>query len=131
MADIHDLARAQFGEAKPTQRFHVNEDISSAISACKEAKAAHPVEPLDHGSFPLALSPDLHMRALGQLRGMNSRALIHAQNAESLQAPGATEDFAVNAGPLVSNLVAAGTKTGHVKEDIRETIVGYDKAVTL
>jgi hypothetical protein len=123
------LTRAQLGEAKTAQRLHVHEDIRSAISACQEAEAPHPVKPLNHGALPLALWPDLHVGALRQLRGVDRCALIHAQNAECLQAPGTAKHFAVDACAFIGHLVAASAQASYMKKDVSQTVVRHDESV--
>ena len=89
------------------------------------------IEPLYPGLLPVALRRDLDVGALRQLGGVDRRALIHAENAESLQAPRPLEHLAVHARPFIGRLVAARSQAGDVQQHVGEPIVGHDEPVTL
>src|SRR5690606_1730534 len=114
-ADLHDLPRPELGEAEPAQRLHVDEDVRGALSTCQEAEPADAVEPLHHRPLPVAFRLYHDMGALRELRGMDGRALIHAEDSERLQAFRTAEHLAVNPRPLVRRLIAAGPQAGDVQ----------------
>src|SRR5262245_25498889 len=98
-ADLDDLIGTQFGEPEPAQRLHMDEDIRSAFATRQKSKSTDPIEPLDPGPFPIAFRRDLHVRALRQLRWVDRCALVHAEHAKGLEAPGPFENLTVTLAP--------------------------------
>src|SRR5689334_8552736 len=125
------LIRSELRKSETPKRFHVHENIRCPFTPSQEAKAANPVEPFDAGPFPVALGRHLHVGPLRQLRGMDRRAFVHAENAEGLQASWALEHLTVYSGALVGGLVTACPEAGDVQQDIGEPIVGHDEAIPL
>ena len=128
---LYDLPRPKLGETEPAQRLHVHEDIRRTFAARQETEAAHPVEPLHHGPLPVALRLHHDMGPLGELRGMDRRALVHAENAEGLQPFRTAQHLANDPGPLVRRLIAASPQTGDVQQHVRMAIVRNDESVPL
>ena len=118
IAHQNDLAGPELGHAEAPERLHVHKDIRRTFAARQKAEAAYPVEPLDHGSFPVALGLYHDVRALGKLRWMDRGAFIHAEDLERLHTFRAFQHLAVDARPLVGGLEAASAQTGHVEQNI-------------
>jgi hypothetical protein len=131
MANLDDLSGPQFGETEPTQRLHMDENIFRALAARQKAEALDPVEPFDHGRLPVAFRDHRDMRALGQLRWMNGRALIHAQDAEGLQSAIAFEHFADDARPLICGLIAVAAQHRYMEENVGHPVIRNDEAEPL
>ncbi len=130
-ADLDDLVRAQLGEAEAAQRLHMHENVRCAFATGEKSKATDPIEPLHPSPFPVALGNHLHVRALRQLRGVNGRALVHAEHAEGLQPARPLEHLAVHPGTFVGGLVAPRAEAGDVQQHVGKPIVGDDEAITL
>ena len=84
-----------------------------------------------HGPLPVAFRRDDDVRALRQLRRVDGRALVHAEDAEGLHALRAAQHLGVDPCSLVGCLVAAGPKAGDVEQDVGKPVVGHDEPVTL
>src|SRR5262249_5627331 len=82
---LDDLSRAEFGKSETPERFSMNENVLRSSAAGEETEAFEPVEPLHHRPLPVAFGDDMDMGALGKLRRMNRRALIHLDDAERLK----------------------------------------------
>src|SRR5262249_24382098 len=130
-ADLDDLIGSQFGEPEPAQRLHMDKDIRSAFATCQKSKSANPIEPFDPGPLPIAFCRDLHVRALRQLRWVDWGALVHAEHAKGLQAPGPFENLAVDPRTLIGGLIASSPETGDVQQDVGKPIVRHNEPISL
>src|SRR5947209_11831831 len=89
IAEAHKQAITglQIGDAIATQRFHMHEDILRALAACQKTETAHTVEPFDDGDFEPPYGCNLDVRAWRlQFGRMNSRRLVHRDDAQNLEA---------------------------------------------
>ena len=109
----------------------MHEDVGCPLAARQEAETAHAIEPLDHGSLPVALRLDDDVGPLRQLRGINRSALVHAQDAERLHTLWSAQHLAMNSSSFVRGLVAAGPEARHVQQDIGKPVVRHNKSVPL
>ena len=82
-------------------------------------------------SFPVALRDDDNVGALRQLRWMDGRRIVHAADADGLQALFTPHDFADHAGALAGGLEAAASETGHMQENVGKVVIRHDKPVPL
>ena len=105
-ADLNDLPRAQLGEPEAAQGLHMDKHVRGAFTAGEEAEAPYAVEPLHHGPLPLALRLDDNVRALRQLRRVDGRALIHAEDAKGLHALWTLQDLRMHPGAVVAGVCA-------------------------
>src|ERR1700741_2951787 len=80
--DLDDLIRPELREPETPQRLHVHENVWSTFATCQKPETADPIEPLDPGPLPIALSIYHHMGTLRQLRRMDRGALVHAEHPE-------------------------------------------------
>ena len=96
-----------------------------------KAKPAESVEPFHHHSFPVALRDDDNVGALGQLRWMDGRRIVHTADADGLQTLFTPHDFADRAGALAGGLEAAASEAGHMQENVGKVVIGHDKPVPL
>ena len=125
-----DLSLTKFGKAESAQGLHMHKDIFRSFTAREKTKSAYPIKPLDDCLFKVTLRYHMNVRSLWQLRRMNSCTFIHFDDSESLQSPWPSQNLANNASPLVSRLVTIPPQTCHMKENIRQPIVGNNKTIT-
>lgn len=129
-SDLDNLTGTQLGKSKATQGLHVNEDVLSALTPCQKSKSADPVEPFDHGSFPVAFRLDYDVGPLRKLRWVNTSAFVNAQDPEGLHALGSPEHLTMNASPLISGLVAASPEAGDMEQHVSQAVVRHNETIS-
>ncbi len=71
------------------------------------------------------------MGALGQLRWMDRRRIVHAADADGLETLGTSHNFADHACALAGSLKAAASEAGHMQENVGKVRIRNDKPVAL
>src|SRR5215470_16584529 len=66
-----------------------------------------------------------------QLRRMDRGRFIHGDDAERLQPPRTLQDLDHDPRPLIGHLKAIAAQTCHMQENVWQSVVGHDEAVSL